>query len=369
MDTSQNNMKVLQVGAHEELLINYYRHFKSGNVLFDYVLRKGGEDFRFKNDPIFDGELHYLTPLQVSPLKYIKELRQIVRFGKYSHVHLHAGWANIYGLFACLGLKVVTISHNHSFYCPHNRVAAFLRFFSKMAINLLSDYKFACSRETGTQMFIGNHRILPNAIDYKRFVFDANKRKVIRGCLNISDRSTVFGHVGNFYLPKNHVFLIYLFRKLKCALPGAKLILVGADYGTLDEVRRAVDSLGLREDVIFMGKRSDVEDILCAVDVFILPSIQEGFPLALLEAQASGLPCIFSSAIPADAAISNAARIYALDEGLEFWATHTLDLLQFGTDDHSRLSRIEQLPLTYDVARVAGELEEFYLSTSREVLS
>jgi glycosyltransferase involved in cell wall biosynthesis len=355
--------KILQVGAHEELMLNYYRHFQSGNVLFDYVLRKGGIDFRFKNDPKFDGKLHYLTSMQASPINYIKELREVVRSGSYTHVHLHAGWANIYGLIACIGLSVVTISHNHNFYTASSLVKKFIRLFLKIAINGLTDYKFACSADAGKQMFYGKWRVLKNAIDYEKFIFNQLKRVELRGALNIAETCIVLGHVGNFINQKNQMFLIQIFHAFKCLMPTAKLVMVGADYGDLDQVKQEVSKLKLESDVVFLGDRSDVGDVLCAFDVFVFPSHYEGFGIALLEAQVSGLPCLYSSCIPRDAVIANTALPCQLVAGAEVWARRILDLVHLGADDSSRIARIGKLPHTFNVAEVASELEIFYLSS------
>lgn len=351
--------KVLQVGAHEELMLTYYRHFQSGNVLFDYVLRKGGVDFRFKNDPKFDGKLHYLTPMQVSPIKYIKELREVVRSGSYTH----AGWANIYGLLACTGLNVVTISHNHNFYAASSSLKKFIRLVLRMAINGLTDYKFACSADAAKQMFYRNWWVLKNAIDYKKFTFNPLKRAELRDALNITENNIVLGHVGNFINQKNQIFLIQIFHAFKRLKPSAKMVLVGADYGDLDQVKQEVSKLKLESDVIILGDRSDVGDVLCAFDVFVFPSHYEGFGIALLEAQVSGLPCLYSSCIPRDAIIADTVLPCQLVVGAEVWARRVLDLVNLGVDDDSRIARIVKLPHTFDVAEVASELETFYLSS------
>lgn len=357
-------IKILHVGAHEELIMNYYRHFKSGRICFDYVLRKTGVDFRFKNDPCFDGRLHYITPMQTSVWLWIKELRSVIRSDRYTHVHLHLGWASIYGLIASVGLGKKLISHNHSYYKSSNPFRALMRKPLRFLINRLSDYMLACSVDSGKQLFPNGYTLLPNAIDYSRFQFKPINRVLIRGEFCVADDVIVFGHVGNFTQPKNHSFLIKIFSEIQKRLPKSVLFLVGADYGTLDAVRADVRSLGLEQQVVFVGDRSDVDRLLCAFDIFLFPSLFEGLPLALLEAQVSGLPCAYTSSISVDAVISQFCVPCDLKNDAEVWAVRAINLCAFGFDSNARIQRAAEVLGTFNVANVAHQLENFYLSTT-----
>jgi glycosyltransferase involved in cell wall biosynthesis len=360
-------IQVLHVGAHEELIMNYFRNFELERIQFDYVLRKGGVDFRFKNDPCFDGKLYYITPMQTSVWRWMRELRAVIRANKYSHVHLHFGWANIYGLIAGIGLGSKIISHNHSYYESSTRFRALMRGPLKYFINVLSDYKLACSVDAGRQLFNNDYILLPNAIDYSRFKFKSFTRGNVRSEFAISEISVVFGHVGNFIQQKNHLFLIQVFSEIRKVIPESILLLVGADYGTLEVVKEEVNRLGLDQYVVFAGDRSDVESLLCAFDVFLFPSLYEGFGMALLEAEVSGLPCVFSSSLPKDAVISTFCQPCDLKNGAEAWAVQAIELCNLGLDSDSRKKRAMSLPTTFDVVNVAHQLEDFYLSTAEIV--
>jgi glycosyltransferase involved in cell wall biosynthesis len=371
MPTNKSNsiecVKVLHVGAHEELIMNYFRNFKSGRIRFDYILRKNGVDFRFKDDPSFNGRLHYITPMQTSVWGWIKELRAVIRSDTYSHVHLHFGWANIYGLIAGIGLGTKMISHNLSYYESSSRFRKFMRRPLKFLINYLSDYNFAVTVDSGRQMFNNNYVLLPTAIDYCRFGYSNKERTNIRKEFDISFDSIVFGHVGNFYEPKNHGFLIRVFSEIRKLVPLAMLILVGADFGTQDEVRAEVNRLELDEYVVFAGDRSDVERLLCALDVFLFPSLFEGFGMALLEAEVCGLPCVYSSSLSTDAVISPFCTPCDLENGAKAWAVKAVELCSLGLDSDARIQRISALPNIYNVADVAHQLENFYLSTAESM--
>jgi len=358
-----NNLKlrVLHIGAHEELLMNYYRHFTSKNVIFDFVLRKNGVDFHFKNDPLFNGKLFYLTPLQTSKIKFIFELREIIKSGKYKFVHFHIGYSSIFGILACLNLKVKIICHNHTNYKSRNVISKLARFTSKIIIYNFSDYNFACSEKSGIEMFFGKYTIFPNAIDYEKFYFSNTLRNEIRSQYNINESEIVYGHVGNFYAPKNQKFLASVFKELVKIQPNAKLIFVGSDYGNQNEVIEYVSQCNLQDKILFLGSRSDVNQILNAFDYFLFPSLYEGFGMALLEAQVNGLPCLYSENIPDEAIISKFSILTNLKNGVSDWLSNILKINLISTDIISRLQRSKKIDQKYNVRIEAKNLERFYI--------
>ena len=312
--------RILQVGAHEELMMNYYRHFDS-DICFDYIIQKGMADFKYKLDSSFDGKLWYVYSIKKNPIKWMVDLINILRCEKYNIVHLHLGFLNVWGLIACLFAPSakIRICHSHSFYKSSTNFRNFLRIISKFFINLLSTHRIACSIDAGNQMFSKNFLILNNAIDYDRLSFDTFKRKSIRESLDL-EQAYVIGHVGNFSYEKNHIFLVQIFEILAKKYSNFRLILIGSDFGTMEAIRVLCKEKSLNDKILFLGQRNDVADILQCMDCFVFPSIFEGLPLALLEAQASGLKCFYSNSISADVIISNTATSIDLALGYNFWA-------------------------------------------------
>ena len=352
-------VKVLHLGAHEELMMNYYRHFKTGRVRFDYVLPRGKVDFRFKSDPKFDGKLYYVTPLSTSPIKWILDVIRILRAEPYRVVHMHLGFANIYGLIACLFAPTVRIKicHSHNFYEPHSFLSGMFRLISKIVIHLLSTKRFACSNDAGRQMFYKDFSVMKNVIDYSKFIYNEEKRSALRKSLDLVENFVV-GHVGYFLQQKNHSFLIDVFALLLQKIPEARLMLIGADYGTMEEVRSKSNKLGILDKVVFMGERPDVSDLLQAMDCFVFPSLFEGFGMALLEAQVSGLKCFYSSSIPSDAIVSNFATRLDLAEGPLHWANA---VHQYYLSSHNRNGNTNLINSDFDAVSQAQTLESFYL--------
>lgn len=170
----------------------------------------------------------------------------------------------------------------------------------------------------------GNVHILHNGINLEVFHYSDDARKNIRNEFGIPEDEFVVGHVGRFNKQKNHFFLIEVFEELKKSKPNAKLLLVGE--GELkSEVMQCLATKKLIDSVIFAGVRSDIPDMLSAMDVFLFPSLYEGMPNTIIEAQAVGLPCIISDTITRDANVTGLVKYVSLRETKAKWADNCID--------------------------------------------
>ena len=190
-----------------------------------------------------------------------------------------------------------------------------------------ANLQLACSKEAGEWLF-GNTQfiVLNNGIDVSKYVFNQNIREEYRKILGFSDE-LVLGHVGRFSNQKNHNFLIDIFYEIIKINKKSKLILIGT--GELEnEIKEKVESLSLKEKVIFLGARADVNKIMQAMDVFILPSLFEGLPVVGVEAQASGLPCIISDTVSKDVKITDSVLQISLSLPPEEWGKKLIDFYE-----------------------------------------
>lgn len=170
----------------------------------------------------------------------------------------------------------------------------------------------------------GKVHILHNALDLDYFCYDENARYDIRKELNIDKDALVVGHVGRFMVQKNHMFLAEVFRCIKEKENNAKLLLVG--NGELQEqFKIKASELGILDSVIFTGIRSDIPNLLSAMDVMVFPSLYEGMPNCVIEAQATGLPCIIADTITKEANITGLVTYLSLNDSKEKWARKAID--------------------------------------------
>ena len=162
-------------------------------------------------------------------------------------------------------------------------------------------------------------KIIHNAIETEKYAYDSVTRKQIRETYNLENRY-VIGHVGRFQFQKNHEFLIDIFYEYLKLDSRAVLMLVGQGEEE-DAIRQKVINLGIEKSVLYMGVRTDVNRLLQAMDVFLLPSRFEGLPLVLIEAQTSGLKCFASKDVITEAAdLTGNVEFISLKEDADIWA-------------------------------------------------
>jgi len=342
---------VLQVTPHEELLCNYLENISDAELSCDYAFTVT----RIANPALISlsgdngGSFSIVTSPQKSKIRFALDVRKALKSRDYTHIHFHSSWASLVGLLAIQDKSgVVKVVHSHSV-IPEKGV--FTRFRSALArkvFNLIADERLACSDSAGKQMFGVNFSILPNVIPYERFHFDGTKRNIIRRELKISEGAKVIGHVGNFYEAKNHEFLIEAMLPIMKSDPTLILLLVGGeliggDAALLDRIRRRVDSERISQQVIFAGNVSNPADFYSAMDVFVFPSIYEGFGMALLEAQVSGLPCIHSDTIPSEAIVSKNSIGLSLNSDSITWTKSIREALETASSESILEERSELL--------------------------
>lgn len=197
----------------------------------------------------------------------------------------------------------------------------------------------------------GNVHILHNGVDLDVYRFVPEKRKKIREEFSIGLETKLVGHVGRFNEQKNHMFLLDVFKEIHMMDSSAKFLLVGS--GELEEsVRKKTMALGIYDKVIFAGLRSDIPDILSAMDVFIMPSFYEGMPNTVIEAQATGLPCVIADTITREADITGLVQYLSLSDSSSKWAQTAIcaaELPRRNTVDDFRAHG-------YDIACVTKEI-------------
>jgi glycosyltransferase involved in cell wall biosynthesis len=219
----------------------------------------------------------------------------------------------------------------------------------------------ACSTLAGDWIFgAGKFLVLKNSIDIYKFKFSLEARKTVRKSLKIQDDFIVLGHVGMFNEQKNHHKILMVFKAFLSKCPNSRLLLVG-DGVLMDEISKEIEKINIGKSVIMTGVRTDIPRLLSAMDIFIFPSKWEGLGLAVIEAQASGLPCLLSDRIPRDVYISDNMKSAALETSSEDWANMLVDMAVEDRDTQSA-HNIEKINNAgYNIVTEAGKLKDIYL--------
>ena len=313
----------MNTGGAETFLMKMYRALDREKFQMDFCVNSD-ENFYEQEILKLGGKIYKIPAKSQNVRKWHQELKQVVRENGYQYVirvceHSLAVLDLLVAREGGAKQLIMRSSNTGSGGKISTAVHRCFRFLPRTVPTV----KLAPSTEAAEYTFgkgcvkRGEVFLLHNAIDTNVYCFDEIGRERLRKELGLEDKFVV-GHVGRFNQQKNHAFLIDVFQELHHRNPQARLVLVGK--GELEEaVRQKVCALGLEEYVIFTGVRQDIPQLLSAFDVFLFPSLYEGMPNTVIEAQATGLPCVISDSITREADITDLVHFCSLDSHISIW--------------------------------------------------
>lgn len=355
----------LDAGGVENFVMNLYRRIDRTKVQFDFAMTHGRPGIYDEEVLGLGGRIFYLDGAK-TVRENLRELMEKERFDViHSHVFFYSGLvlqeANRAGV-------PIRIAHAHNAYTGEHRSPIrivyenYMRFLIRRnATLLLGCSAKACQYVFGKGSLHGPKvSVLPDGIDCGRFAFNPVVREEMRNTLGL-DGKFVIGHVGHFAPAKNHKKILSVFCELVRAREDAALLLVG-DGALENQVRQRVQELKLEDRVIFAGAHADVERYYQAMDVFLFPSVFEGFGMAMIEAQANGLSCVASTVVPEKTNVTGNCAYLPLDETDKVWAAALLRARL--RDTTSEMT--EQVKKTYDSSAASDLMQGIYLNEEKE---
>ena len=350
----------MQPGGLETLIMNIYRnidrekfqfdflmHYKSKNVYDDEIKQLGGTIYKFsvRED---NNLIKYITQLN----KFFKEHKEY----KIIHCHMSSLGALIFFIAKKNGVKV-RIAHSHNS-DTEKSIKGFIKSLLMKPYKYFSTINFACSELAGKYLYKNKPFIvLPNAIEMDKFKYDEKVRNEVRkelGC----DNKFVIGNVARFELQKNHEFLIDSFYEAYKNNKNLELILIG-NGRYFDFINEKVKELHLDKCVKMLGIRNDTFRLYQAMDCFVLPSKFEGFPLTAVEAQASGVPCLFSNTITKTVKLNDNVKFIDINDKYS-WANEMSRL------SLSRVRKLSSDIQKYDIKYLVKEISRIYEESLKE---
>ena len=319
----------LNIGGAQAVAANIAK-YADPSMEFTYVVF-GDEVGEYEADIIAGGNrVTHMPEPGDNYLKFFSSILSLMKKERFDVVHAHTMLnCGLIMLAAKIAGVPGRISHSHTTNDESKKTMTRKAYQAAMRMLIrtcATDY-CACGVKAGNilygeKWFSRYGKVIRNGIDVRRFQFDPAVRGEIRRQYGLEDRF-VIGHVGHYVTVKNQIFLIRLMEKLQASAPEAVLLLFGdgPDREMLDSEIRA---RGLQDRVKLMGNVRNISQVLSAFDVFAFPSLYEGTPLALIEAQANGLPCIISDGIPDDACLTAAIRKLSLESPQEAWISAIL---------------------------------------------
>lgn len=297
---------------------------------FDIAITASKEGMREKEYKKIGCQIFRIPKLRDGILRNFRAVVQIIKKGKYDIVQTHAGYTGIIHVLAAkhCGVKAI-IAHSHMAYIKQNFVQNLLRHLITPIVKNNSTLLFSCSKDSVKWEWSANETsdkilIIKNAIDMKQFVFSPEKRSSVRKEYNCGDKLIV-GNVGRLTRQKNHDFLLRVFKIIHDRNAHAELWLIG-DGEKSDEIKRTIINLNLTGYVRLFGVSNEVNILLNAMDIFVLPSLYEGLGIVLIEAQCNGLPIVATKGvIPEEVHIAQNMKMIPLSLGEEKWAETILE--------------------------------------------
>lgn len=353
-------------GGVESVVINYCKNIDKTKVHFDFLIDSDSTYIPYD-------ELNKLGNIIIIPpyqniFTYCKELKKIFKKNKYDIVHSHINTLSFIPLYIAKKSKIrIRIAHSHSTSnkkeWKKNIIKNILRPFSKI---FATNY-FSCSEYAGRYLFgnktfnEGKVSVINNAIDIDKFLYNEEIRKQKRKELGLNDQ-LVIGHVGRFIPQKNHIRLLEIFKCITDNYDNNTMLLLIGDGYLKETVKDKVKELGLENNVMFLGQRTDVNELMQAMDIFLLPSLYEGLPVVGVEAQASGLLCILSSAMTNETKVLSSTKFVSLEEDNNTWAKIIMD----SYDNHNRVNTSDEIVnANFEIQTEARKLENKYISLAK----
>lgn len=359
-------------GGTENALMNYYRNINREKVQFDFLLTNS-EKGQFEDEIARLGGRIFKVPLitMSNPFPYLKAVKQFLKeHSEYHIVHSHTSSKSVFPLWVAKQCGVpVRCCHSHSSMAEKGLTGwvrkALMPFLKVTATDFLS-----CGNQAAVYLYgqkyvdEGKVNVFKNVIETQKYRFDEGTRKEYRSKLGIEDDVILLGHTARFDPVKNHPFDVEILAELLKKGVKAKLLMVGDNIASgIEDVNQKISELRVEDDVIFTGVVDNVYDYEQAMDVFLLPSFNEGLPLSIIEAQVSGLPCFTSKdRVSSECSVTDLVHYLPLEVGAKPWADEILNACM-----QERCDRWDDVVgAGYDAKTSAKELQEFYIRRYNE---
>ena len=389
----ENLIRVLQILIGGErftgvasYLDQYYKHMDRSRVCYDFLFCRQNSMAIRMDDPMFSNSLFYeLNAVTNSGsndyLRIMRQVRIIAKREQYDAVVVNTSVASIViaCIFAIFPRRIpcfIAHAHNAEIILDESALRrkyalifkvtdAIFRFIT----NRYSSYLFACSAHAGRMTFgkgairKKNFRVIHNAIDTDKFGYSANIRNRVRSSMGLDGSTCVYGTVGRFSKGKNIKFVVEVFAEIQKSQSDSELWLIGEG----DEERRIVETIAalqLQESVKILGQRTDVHELMQAMDGFVFATLSEGLGIVAIEAQAAGLPTFISDGVPKEAIITDLVHQLPLSKNAAAWGNMIVDAMETVGPREDR--RADIVNAGYDIFSEAKWMTDFYAARNAD---
>jgi len=350
-------------GGVESLLMAIYEKIEKSELQFDFMIDSVDASPTIDRIRSLGGQVFQMGRFMDSPLRWMDKMNKIIRQNRSEYIALHS-----HDILRSLPVLLASqkygikrrILHAHTDSFAGSRGAILAPLITQITRPFATEY-WACSSAAAQFSFASRPaRIFNNVIDTKKFQFSLEARLQRRKELGLSELDVLIGHTGRFTYLKNHKKLVKIFNEFKKQSANAHLVLIG-EGPLLEEIRSLTQFLQITNRVHFLGRKELIAPYLSAMDIFLMPSIAEGFCISLVEAQANGLPCLASDVVPAEVMLTPDLHLLSLEDGTERWTENIQKLLASGRGNSaSNIEKIRNAKYCNDFA--TSEVLKWYLT-------
>ena len=358
----------MNTGGAETFLMKIYRQLDRTKYQMDFCICNQNHNFYEDEIRQLGGVIYHLPQKTKHPFKYLQQFWKLLRLHPYTYVlRLGSTIFEIPDLYlAWLSGAKVRVFRSCNASANYPSYMLFLHKLLRRVLMAVVNIKIAPS-DLAAQFTFGmlkNISILPNGLDSNFFKFSAESRRKIRQELNAQDKFVV-GHIGRFHFQKNHKFLLQIFVEIKKLCPNAVLWLVGK--GDMEnQIKKQAEALGILDEVQFLGVRADIPALLSAMDVFIFPSLFEGMPNTVIEAQTNGLPCLISDTITKQAKQTDLVHFVKLASTAKCWAKKAIEMANMSEIDRRDLFANQMKMAGYEIKDVTKKFIQLVFENTKE---
>lgn len=363
-------MKVLQIigvlnrGGAETLVVNILENIDKNNYDFDFlVFEEKHYDYEDKIKELGGRVIRLQGPTEVGMFKFVHNLRKLCMEEKYDVVHAHTLFNCGPSVFAAwLGKVPTRISHSHNTKVLEKNSSIIKRIYfliAKVLLNIFSTDKIACGIEAGKFLFFTNSfLVINNGIDVNKFRFDISTKNFLKSKFSIEKDALVIGNIGRLNHQKNQLFILEVFENLLKVKENAYLFILG-EGGLKLELQTLIKERGIEKRVFMLGNVNNANEFYSLFDLFVFPSLFEGVPLTLVEAQSNGLPIICSDRVSDEVNLTNEIDFLSLEKGVDYWVDY---ISKYTKKRYDKTELI--IDKGYDIKTTVNTINEIY--TRRE---
>lgn len=333
-----------RMGGAQAFILNVLRNIDRSNFQVDLAINFYAECEGIEDECRLLGcNIHVVPYFKVYNYAiYCKSWRELLCKYPYDIVYAHS--TNSASIFLRIAKEYgcKTIAHSHSAGYRGNKIEQCAKRIFASGVNKVSDYWFACSDKAAKRLFGQDYNKyqyyyeIPNAIEPEKYRFNSDIRKNIREQIGVKEDEFLCGHLGTFSAPKNHKFVVEIFSEIVKQRSNTKLVCCGTG-ALMPIVKEQAKELGILDKIIFPGVVRNANEYLMAMDCFVFPSFFEGFPISILEAEASGLPIVMSDVITNKVDLTDLVNRMNLEQTAKEWADRILNINVSGRESYNNI--------------------------------